>query len=144
MHGQVAPTPQPAAQARTNYDPADVLLRVSQEQAVRSDALEGPPLVGSREVSPSYARQYDMCPRRGRSCMRWEQCRSWSHGLRRSSAVTACDRTLNIYPHMDARNTAVYMSGWSACTTWRVLDALTSTASLVHSSTCSIHMTPRP
>jgi hypothetical protein len=50
---QVVPQSQPAGPPRTNYDPADVLLRVSQEQALRSDAPEGPPLVGSREVSPS-------------------------------------------------------------------------------------------
>ena len=51
------PQPQLAATGRANYDPADVLLRISQEQAERSDAPEGPQsgaqLVGSRhEVIP--------------------------------------------------------------------------------------------
>jgi len=49
---QVMPQPQPVAGGRANYDPADVLLRVSQEQAERSDAPEdlqsGARLVGSR------------------------------------------------------------------------------------------------
>ncbi len=46
------PQPQPMVTGRVNYDPADVLLRVSQEQAERSDAPEdlqsGARLVGSR------------------------------------------------------------------------------------------------
>ena len=63
------PQPQPAAAARANYDPSDVLLRVSQEQAERSDAPDvapqsgpqsGPHLVGRHEVSSTLVMMYTL------------------------------------------------------------------------------------